>query len=139
MHQNVSIEITSAGQQIMTYDILHVTIFFLAIAYVIAISAGCLCMRNYVRPRDYTVHAVEPENSLRPHSVPPFCWTDQSILLLLPGSCQVLHLHLEAYLCCSRRSGGFFPRADIPSCCWPRGCLSTRWHRLATHHLDRAW
>jgi hypothetical protein len=45
------------GQQIMTYDILHVTIFFLAIAYVIAISAGCLCMRNYVRPRDYTGRA----------------------------------------------------------------------------------
>lgn len=24
-------------------------------AYVIAIAAGCLCMRNYVRPKDYTV------------------------------------------------------------------------------------
>jgi len=41
----------------MAYSILHVTLFFLAVAYVIAIVAGCLCMRNYVRPRDYTVRA----------------------------------------------------------------------------------
>jgi len=45
------------GQQIMAYSILHVTLFFLAVAYVIAIVAGCLCMRNYVRPRDYTGRA----------------------------------------------------------------------------------
>lgn len=45
------------GKEIKTYDILHVTVFFLAIAYVIAIAAGCLCMRNYVRPRDYTGRA----------------------------------------------------------------------------------
>jgi len=45
------------GKEIKSYDILHVTLFFLAIAYVIAVVAGCLCMRNYVRPRDYTGRA----------------------------------------------------------------------------------